>query len=276
MVIIDHSKNIQRIVDVIKADSSLFDSGKTVGKLRDIFFGDPENNDKFSATQLPYLYVSTRSNLQTTRKDTGITSSENARQLTVEYELVIVSSSNAKSVIAQKQMYDIIKNLNNMVETDPLFKKPVTNDDPVFSRSVITDIPYEESTRGKLLISVSIILLATIGEAFSLDIAGFTDIPLIGKPIEREIEITENIFDTNRKRKGTSPISEIHSFFAVMQYDETQLAAFRTRKRARDVISITLNRPSSTDSFDGKITEVLNGADFDQIELVTIRIEIIH
>ena len=86
-------------------------------------------------------------------------------------------------------MYDIIKNLNTMVETDPLFKKPVTNDDPIFSRSVIADIPYEESTRGKLLISVAIILLATIGEAFSLEIEGFTDIQVIGKPIERGMEI---------------------------------------------------------------------------------------
>ena len=60
MVVIDHTKNIQRIVDVILADTNLYDKGKTAGKLRDVFFGDPENNDKMSAPQLPYLFVTTR------------------------------------------------------------------------------------------------------------------------------------------------------------------------------------------------------------------------
>ena len=272
MVTIDNTKNINRIIAKIKADTNLYDSGKTKGKLRDVTFGDPENNDKMSVPQLPYLYVTTMSSLQTTRRDIGITSSENARQLNVQYELVIVAKSDARSSDAQKQIYDIIKNLITLTQADPKFTDPDTSLDPIFSRSVISDIPYEEATRGKLLISVSIILLATIGEAFSLDISGFTDIPLIGKPIEREIETTEDIFNTARERKGTSPISEIHSFFAVMQYDSAVLAALRTSKRARAVISATLHRPTSNESFNGKITEVLNGtANFDDIETVSIR-----
>jgi len=43
LVIVDHNKNIQRIIDVIKADSDLFDNGTTPGKLRSAEFGDPPN-----------------------------------------------------------------------------------------------------------------------------------------------------------------------------------------------------------------------------------------
>ena len=277
MVVVDHTKNIQRIVDVILADDNLYDNGKTVGKLRDVVFGDPENNDKMSAPQLPYLFVTTRNSLQTTRRNYGPALPENSRQLGTEYELVIVASSNAKSVIAQKQMYDIIKNLHAMTQADPLFLKPVTNDDPVFSRSVIADVPYEESTRGKLLIQVSVILLATIGNSYTLDIGGFTNIPLISKPVEREIQITEDIFNTARQRKSTPPISETHSFFAELEYDDTIIESLRVKKRERAVIPATLKRPDNTTTFSKvRITEITNGSPFDQIETFIIRCEVIH
>lgn len=278
MVIIDHTKNIQRIVDRILADTNLYDKGKTEGKLRDVFFGDPENNNILAATQLPYLFVTTRNSLQTTRRNYGPALPENSRQLGTEYELVIVSSSNAKSITAQKQMYDIIKNLHALTQADPTFLKPVTNDDPVFSRSVIADVPYEESTRGKLLIQVSVILLATIGNAYTLDIGGFTNIPLISKPIEREIEVTEDIFDTARVRKATPPIAETHSFFAELEYDDTIITSLRVSKRSRAKIPATLKRPDATEIFsgNGRITEITNGSPFDQIETFIIRYEVIH
>ena len=273
----DHNKNIQRIVDKILADPSLYDKGKTPGKLRDVFFGDPENNDKMSAPQLPYLYVTTRGSLQTTRRNHGVALPENSRQLGTEYKLVIVSRSDAKSVEAQKQMYDIIKNITALTQADPLFKKPVTNDDPVFSRSVIADVPYEEATRGKLLISVSIILLATIGNSYTLDIGGFTNIPLISKPIEREIEVTEDIYNTARERKNIPPISETHSLFAEMEYDDAIIESLRVSKRARTVIPATLKRATTTTTFaKGRITEITNGSPFDAIETFIIRYEVIH
>jgi hypothetical protein len=276
LVIVDTNKNIQRIVDRAKSYLPLYDAGVTPGKLRDVFFGDPENNDAMSVPQMPYLYVTTRPSRQNTRRDKGILSSQNARQLTVEYELVIISKSNAKSVEAQKQMNDIIKNLTTLIEIDPLFTSPITGLDPIFSRSVISDIPNDEATRGQLINRTSIILLATIGTSFALDIAGFTDIPLISKPIEREIENTENIFDTARIRKNTAPISETHSLFAEMEYDETLITAIRTAKRERTTIPITLKRPSSSSLFNGRIVEISNGAQFDQIETFTIRFEVIH
>jgi len=59
MVTIDNTKNIQRIIDVIKADPLVFDNGETIGKLREVNFGDPDNNDKNAITQKPAVYVST-------------------------------------------------------------------------------------------------------------------------------------------------------------------------------------------------------------------------
>jgi len=53
MVLVDHVKNITRIVNVIKADSSVFDNGATVGKLRSVEFGDPSNK-VVQAKPMPY------------------------------------------------------------------------------------------------------------------------------------------------------------------------------------------------------------------------------
>jgi len=158
IVVIDHNKNIQRIVDKILADTTLFDSGETVGKLRAVFFGDPEKERKEAEIMKPYLYVSTRDATQTTRYQFGVTTGANVNQQTVEYDLTIVAQSGIRSVASQKQLYDIVKNLRTLVEADPTFLKPVTNDDPVFSRSIISEAPWDTKMKGTLITSISLIL----------------------------------------------------------------------------------------------------------------------
>ena len=64
MVIIDHNKNIQRIIDLIKKDTAVFDDGVTAGLLREVNFGDPNNNIKNSIQQKPAVYVTTRNSIQ--------------------------------------------------------------------------------------------------------------------------------------------------------------------------------------------------------------------
>jgi len=119
-------------------------------------------------------------------------------------------------------------------------------------------------------------LQCQIGSGFTLDIAGFSGIPLISKPVENEVQTFENLYDKARVRKGTAPINETHSFFAEMEYVEAQVSALRTQKRNRAVISATLTRPSGTTVYSGKLVEISNAATFDQLETVIIRFEVIH
>ncbi len=274
MVINDHAKNIQRIVDKLKADSSVYDEGATKGKVRNILFGDPENNKKLPQSLKPYIYVTTRNSLQTTNRDVGVVNPIDSS--TTEYEIVIVADSRSKSEVAQKQLYEILKNVRANLESDPTFKHPDTNDDPIFVRSVITDVPLDPETRGKLTTSLSIILLATIGADHTLTVSGFTAIP-IRSVQERGVEITEDIYNTARVRKNTAPISETHSLFVEIEYDESQFNQFWTDKGNRAKIPVTLNRPSGTSNYTGKITDISNPIEsVDGIKTITLKFEIFH
>lgn len=272
MVVIDHKKNIQRIVDKIKADTNLYDNGVTEGKLRDVFFGDPENNSKFTTAQVPYAYVTTRKNLQKSRRDFGITAAENSRQITVEYEIVLVAKSYAKTTQAQKQMYDIIKNLYTLAETDPTFKDPVAANDPIFSRCIISEAPYDEPTRGKLIVSTSLILLATIGTSFSIDFPTIGEVAFLSKPSQLE----GIIFGDDHDQTGTRAVTPNGNFGRLdVEYESTFAldAAFRAKFGTEE--SVTFKRGSDSRVMTVLYVEINPTATFDSIERSILHLEII-
>ena len=90
MVTVDNIKNIQRIIDVLKADDIIFDNGETEGKLRLVEFGDPSNITK-ETNQMPYVYVTTSNNIQATSYPFGSTIPNNIHQTSVQYEIVLVA-----------------------------------------------------------------------------------------------------------------------------------------------------------------------------------------
>ena len=274
MVVIDHKKNIQRIIDRLLDDTAVYDSGATKGKARAIVFGDQPNNLKLPNSLKPYIYVTTRDFLQTTKRDFGVINPIDNNS--VEYEIVLVADSRSRTEESQKQLYDIVKNVRSNLEADPTFKHPTLANDPVFTRSIISDVSWDQQTRGKLTTSISIVLLATVGIGYTIDIAGFTGIPL-QSILEREIEITEDIYSTDRIRKNSAPVSETHSIFVEMEYVESQVAQFRINKRLRIKESITLHRPSTSTAYSIRITEISNDTPvLDQIKTVTLRLEIFH
>ena len=272
MVVIDHNKNIQRIVDVILADTNLYDSGKTKGKLRDVVFGDPENNDKMSAPQLPYLFVTTRTNQISSRRELGIALAENQRQIVVEYELVIVASTNSKSVDTQKQMYDIIKNLNTMIENDPLFLKPVTNDDAIFTRSIMAEVPTDEKMRGKLLTSAAIILLATIGQSYTINFPTIGDVILLSTPSNPD----GIFFDDDKEQDGTrtvTPNGDFGNFFGEYESTFALDAAFRAKYGVEE--NITIKRGSDERIIKVVYIEINPTHSYDSIERSILHLEIV-
>ncbi len=272
MVVIDHNKNIQRIIDKIKADITVFDKGKTEGKLREVFFGDPENQNKKAALMKPYLYVTTRDATQTTRYQFGVNDGSNVNQQTVEYDLTIVAQSSIRTVASQKQLYDLVKNLRALVEADPTFLKPVTNDDPVFSRSIISEAPWDTKMKGKLITSISLILLATIGTAFSLTISGIGILKLLSKPSAPE----GIIFDENREQNGDRVGTEkgdFGSMFAEYECDETTNAVLRAKFGTEE--SVTLTFGTSSRVLNVLFVDISPTASFDEIERCVLHLEIV-
>jgi len=271
-VVIDHNKNIQRIVDKVLADTTLFDKGATAGKLRGVFFGDPENQNKKAEIMKPYLYVTTRNATQTTRYGFGVTDGGNVNQQTVEYELTIVAQSGIRTVESQKQLYDIVKNLRTLVETDTTFLKPVTADDPVFSRSIISEAPWDTKMKGKLITSITLILLATIGTAFSLVVTGVGTIKLLSKPSAPE----GIFFDANKEQSGKRVGTELGDFgamFCEYECDETTNALLRAK--FGDEENVTLNIGSTPRVLNVLFVDINPTVGFDEIERCVLHLEIL-
>lgn len=267
MASIDFEGDIDRIIAILQNNTALNDA------VREIKFG--ESNYLKYDEPAPCILVTVPNSPFKTQDSFGIGDGSTDPQHTAQYLIkIIVSSKNSEN--AERELYDYIKQVTDILRANPRLKEPVASNDPKCFRSFLFDVPLDAGKRGQERLIATIGIQCQIGSEFTLDIAGFTGIPLISKPIERETESTENIYDTARIRKGMSTIAEIHSFLAEMEYIEAQVAAFRTQKRNRAVISMTLNRPSGTTVYSGKLVEISNSASFDQLETVTILFEVIH
>ncbi|KKN75407.1 hypothetical protein LCGC14_0380280 [marine sediment metagenome] len=274
MPVIDHTKNINRIIARIKADTALFDSGKTPGKLREVLFGDPENDNKQANTMMPYAYVTTISSLQTSKRNFGVTAATNLRQVTIEYKITVVSNSQIRTAQAQQQLYDILKNLHIMVEADPLFEDPdAPGTGAIFSRSVSSDVPYDENTRGQLITSADIILLATIGETYKITFQSpIGIITLLSKPSNPDGIIFDENFIQNGQRNVTEK-GDFGSMFCEYEANATLDDQFRAKYGTEETITLTT----------GGINRILNvlfveinpTAQFDEIERSILHLEII-
>ena len=278
MVLVNHNKNIQRIIDRIQDDSSLFDNGKTTGLLRAVSFGDPSNNLPQSQNQIPYAYVTTASDLQETSPEIGVSIPNNVKSVSVEYQIVIVAQSHARSTTSQKQLYDLVKNMRTMTESDPVFSDPSSpGTDPVFVRSIISSVNWNEQTRGQLITIITMTLIATIGALFFLEIPGIGNpIPLISKPVDRDTDSIEDILDDTLIRKDTAPIKSIRSIFTEFETSSTILSTLRTIKLSRESNSYTITSPSGVEVIVAYLIEIESSTGFSDMETTVIQLEVVN
>ena len=361
MVIVDHNKNIQRIIDEVLLDSNLFDDGATVGKLRKVIFGNPENDKKLAITPKPALYVTTKDSIQNSRYPFGYVFDDNQKQVTVEYELVLVANSTSKTEKSQTQIYDLLKNLRNLAEGNRRFADTTTNNspsnvlfwteilqwdkttsysvgdlvffegivyranspsvnnqppsaswdaqisaiwmisdvysvdnivvhggrfynciqantgndgDPVFARSIINDVRWDSETRGKLTTSISVTLLATIGESFIASFPGIGNILLLSKP-----NAPQGIVYTDDREQRPTPnrvITENGDFGSLfVEYESTVPLddAFRLKFGEEEDVIITSATGSKT--YHVQYIDINPTAQFDSIERTVLHMEII-
>ncbi len=271
MVLVDHNKNIERIIENIKADKTLYDNGKTTGKLRSVIFGNPENNDKLAIKAKPALFVTTKEAIQNTSYNFGQLIQNNLKQITVEYELVLIAVSKYKSQESQKQLNILLKNLREFVANDPRFYNS-ENEDPIFSRSIINNMTWDSASRGKLITSVSLSLLSTIGIAFSIDVPDIGNIPLLSKPNNPEgVIYSENRTQTNVNRV----LTENGDFGSLsVEYESNIALDTRLRNKLGFEEDIVLNSIGSR-IIHVKYIDINSTAQFDQIERSVLHMEII-
>lgn len=276
MVVTDHKKNIQRIIVRIEAFVPLFDKGVTVGKLRKVIFGDLEAEAIKSEVMQPYAFVTTRNQTQATRYNFGVTDGASQTQLTVDYEISIVASSKFRSTEAQKLLYDLIKEMRNMVAADTLFTDPASpGTDPIFSRSIISEIPWDPNTKGQLITAATLVLHATIGKAFELDITGITGrLALLSKPSQAE----GILFDEDREADGNREVTEkgdFGSLFAEYECKEATNLILRGKFGKKENVDLYIGGVN-TRTLSVRFIDIQPTASFDEIERCVLHLEIIQ
>ena len=277
MVLVDHVKNIQRIVDRTLDNTNIFDNGETIGKLRSVKFGDPNANVK-QAEHMPYMYVTTPQGLQETSPQIGVSIPDNVKSVTVEYNLVIVAKSLARTTDSQKQLYDLIKNIRTMTENDPLFSDPDNpGTDPIFVRSIVSDVSWDEQTRGQLVTVITMTLLATIGALFFLEVPGIIDpIPLISKPVDRDTDTVEDILDDTLILRTEAVTKSKRSIFTEFETDSSVLTVLRNIKLGRESDSFTIQKPSGDEIIEAFITNIESSQGFSDMETTIIQLDVIN
>lgn len=239
MLVVDHNKNILRIIDTIKADKESYDPD-TVGKLRDVKFGSPSNGKEESFASMPYVYVTTKESIQKSSYPYGISANNQIPQVTVEYKIVLVASSKERPQKSEQLMYDLLKNLRTTISADPTFKKESA--DPIFTRSVLNQVPWEQDTVGQLVTSVTFILSASIGSIGTIAIAGINSglaIQIISESPDSEIEGFGPQFNTKLELKGYAPTGSQRSKSIEIDHISTITTSLRTLKNTRKSFSLT-------------------------------------
>jgi len=267
-----------KFIDVIKADPLVFDNGETDGLLRAVNFGDPNENIKQAQTQIPYAYVTTASDLQETSPQIGVSIPDNVKSVTVEYQIVVVAQARDRQVNSQKQLYDLIKNMRAMTENDPLFSDPASpGTDPIFVRSIISNVNWDEQTRGKLITVITMTLLATIGALFFLTVPGIADpIPLISKPLDRDIDNVEDILDDTIILKDTAVIKSKRTILAEFESTSAIISTLRTIKDTRDSDSFTITSPTGVEIVTAYVTQLASSTGFSDMETSTIQLDVVN
>jgi len=242
MVIVDHNKNINRIISRIKGDPNSFDP-KVVGKLRAVEFGNPANRKVKAFPTKPYVYVTTKESIQRTSYPYGISSGNTIPSVTVQYKISVVSTSKSKTQESEKLQYDLLKNLRATIEADPTFKTVgASPTDPVFTRSVLNQVPWEQDTIGQLVTTVDFILLATIGSIGTIKmptVNGGVAIEIISEAPDSEIEGYSPQLNDKLLVKGYAPTGSIRSKNVEIDHISTITEQLRTLKRTRKPFVLT-------------------------------------
>ena len=161
MSTVDYSGTIQRILDILQADTSL---NKLVSEWR---FGElPEQT---MANSFPAVYVTMSSNPQVSRDDWSPSREDHEKapiqQVTTEYWIVIISEPHGVPADSQKQAYTILGKINRLLLDNIRLRNPKEDEDDTMSDYLrISSQPRLTSVQGELVDSITIMVRVTTFE----------------------------------------------------------------------------------------------------------------
>jgi len=263
MVTVDHTVNIQAIIDGIKADTLIFDNGETVGLLREVNFGDPNNNDKNSIKQKPAVYVTTKNSIQSTSYPFGNSLPDNVNWVTVQYDVVLLAVSKVDTEASQKQLYSLMTNIRNNLSADPTFGG-------IFSRSIVNEVPWDTKTRGQLITSITFSIIATIGEGLIVTIPGFGDLDIISDSGDDGRDNTKISNDEGFTKRSKGDFVGVRFF--EYEYSSTIFESLETLIIADNALDLTLQYPSGDITYSAKLEYQRQSERFSGIRTVFLQV----
>ncbi len=270
MVTVDHNVNINRIISVIKDDTTVFDDGETEGLLREVNFGDPNNNDKKTIKQKPAVYVTTRNNIQTTSYPHGTSNNGNVNTLTVQYDVILLAVSKEKTEKSQVQLYTLMTNLRTLFENNPTFTDPANpGTDPIFSRSIVNETSWDPKLKGQLITSITFTIIATIGQSLIVTIPGFGDLDIIsdtGDDGRNNSEIANDEGNTKRTKGEFVGVR-----FFEYEYDTSTFESIEDLIVADNALDLTLQYPSGDVTYTAKLEYQRQAERFDGVRTVFLQ-----
>jgi len=244
-----------------------------------LLFGSP----KFTSLSFPTVspesktavYVTTNDSIQSTRYNFGYSIPDNQSQVTVQYNIVLLAVSKAKTELSQKQLYSLMKNLEVLFQSNPLFTDPANpGTDPIFSRSVVNLIPWDKENKGQLITSITYVLTATIGVAYLANFPGIGDVILLSKPNAPEGIIFTD--DLEQKPIPNRVLTENGDFGSIdVEYESTVALDDSFRAKFGVEENITITTASGDKVYHIKYISINPTAQFDSIERTILHMEII-
>ncbi len=274
-IIKDDLKNIQRIKDVIEADPNIIHSVDNDGLLKSVRFGYPRKGDKTKQItyqydgETPLAYVTTDDSLQKTSYPFGVSDSASVSQISVGYKIGIVTQIKDQQVNAEKQLYNLLTLMRTTLTADPTFKDPTSDDDPIFTRSIINESRWITKTKGDTLQVIEFTLLATIGETLIITIPGFGDLNIISDTGDdgRNNTVIPNDEGNTKRSKGDF----VGVRFFEYEYDTTTFETIEDLIIADNTLDLTLQYPSGNVTYTAKLEYQRQAERFDGVRTVFLQ-----
>jgi len=270
LVAVDGTAIINRIIDILKADTTLS------SKIRNFHFG--EDNWQQHDNPPPYILVTMPDQMFTSNDTFGIGDGESDVQTTAQFQISGFVLGN-DSEFAEKEKYEIVKQVQTILRANPRLRDPVSSNDPLCIRSVILSVNTNDNTRGKETQGFTLLLQCQIGSQVVISLGsagtGLANVSVISISADKETEVVEDLFDTRRFRQGVAPIVETRFIIFEIEYVESQVDLLRASKRSRTPDTIRMTRGTSGSILHtGRILDISSRLAFDQIETVTFQFEI--
>jgi len=131
---IDYESDINRIIEILKDDTSIFTTPVTAGKLREIYFGSDSYEKHDHA--MPYALVTTTNTPFLTKDSFGIGDGSTDPQITVQY-VIKVFTKEGKPQKPEELLYGFVNKIVTILKANPGLKKPVGSTDPKCIRSFV-------------------------------------------------------------------------------------------------------------------------------------------